>query len=115
MKQVFYCLTYVLIRSDGYSVDVELSPIVRTCILYELFERSIPHMLVTTRLITTRTQSRVPLQISFCVEINRHDVLARHLSIVTVVEPVRDRSPVLWRQSLVRLRHQRALLVATGA
>ena len=99
MKQVFYYLTCVLIRSDGYSVDVELSPIVRTCILYEFFERSIPHMLITTRLITTRTQSRVPLQISSCVKINRHDVQAsyvvRHLPIVAVVEPALDRSLVL--------------------
>ena len=48
MKQVFYYLTCVLIRSDGYSVDVELSPIVGAYVLYQLFERSIHHTLITT-------------------------------------------------------------------
>jgi hypothetical protein len=47
MKQVSYYFTGVRIRSDGYSVDVNQSPIVRACILYPLFERSIHHTLIT--------------------------------------------------------------------
>jgi hypothetical protein len=68
MKQVFYYLTCVFIRPDSYSVEANQSPIVRACILYQIFERSIHHMLITMR-----TISRVLLQISSCVKF-WHDV-----------------------------------------
>ena len=47
MKQISYYLTSVSIRSDGYSVEVKLSSIMHAFILYQFFERSDHHTLIT--------------------------------------------------------------------
>jgi hypothetical protein len=49
MKEVSYSSTCVSIRSDGYSEEVNRRPsIMHARILYQLFERSIHHMVITT-------------------------------------------------------------------